>query len=97
MINVLGDALAAGIMAHICRKDFAPDTDAEVRAVPPPSPASQRPWRGGPGGMGTNFPLTSWGAIRQSLQPLASVSHLVPGDSLLSQLVVEHPPRLALL
>ncbi|XP_063794974.1 excitatory amino acid transporter 5 isoform X3 [Pseudophryne corroboree] len=23
MINVLGDALAAGIMAHICRKDFA--------------------------------------------------------------------------
>ncbi|CAK6441137.1 unnamed protein product [Pipistrellus nathusii] len=29
MINVLGDALAAGIMAHICRKDFAPDTDTE--------------------------------------------------------------------
>ncbi|XP_023392574.1 excitatory amino acid transporter 5 isoform X2 [Pteropus vampyrus] len=26
MINVLGDALAAGIMAHICRKDFAQDT-----------------------------------------------------------------------
>lgn len=25
MINVLGDALAAGIMAHICRKDFAQD------------------------------------------------------------------------
>lgn len=22
MINVLGDALAAGIMAHVCRKDF---------------------------------------------------------------------------
>ncbi|XP_012877700.1 PREDICTED: excitatory amino acid transporter 5 isoform X1 [Dipodomys ordii] len=29
MINVLGDALAAGIMAHICRKDFARDTGAE--------------------------------------------------------------------
>ncbi|EFB29147.1 hypothetical protein PANDA_003800, partial [Ailuropoda melanoleuca] len=29
MINVLGDALAAGIMAHICRKDFAQDTGAE--------------------------------------------------------------------
>ncbi|KAK1340024.1 hypothetical protein QTO34_018588 [Cnephaeus nilssonii] len=29
MINVLGDALAAGIMAHICRKDFAQDTDTE--------------------------------------------------------------------
>ncbi|XP_008051578.1 excitatory amino acid transporter 5 isoform X1 [Carlito syrichta] len=29
MINVLGDALAAGIMAHICRKDFARDTAAE--------------------------------------------------------------------
>ncbi|XP_042317220.1 excitatory amino acid transporter 5 isoform X1 [Sceloporus undulatus] len=25
MINVLGDALAAGIMAHICRKDFTKD------------------------------------------------------------------------
>lgn len=22
MINVLGDALAAGIIAHLCRKDF---------------------------------------------------------------------------
>ncbi|XP_075038206.1 excitatory amino acid transporter 5 [Mixophyes fleayi] len=27
MINVLGDALAAGIMAHICRKDFARQSD----------------------------------------------------------------------
>uniref|UniRef100_A0A6I8SA75 Amino acid transporter n=1 Tax=Xenopus tropicalis TaxID=8364 RepID=A0A6I8SA75_XENTR len=27
MINVLGDALAAGIMAHICRKDFAKQND----------------------------------------------------------------------
>ncbi|KAL8178652.1 UNVERIFIED_CONTAM: hypothetical protein K2H54_054664 [Gekko kuhli] len=25
MINVLGDALAAGIMAHICRKEFTKD------------------------------------------------------------------------
>lgn len=25
MINVLGDALAAGIMAHLCRKDFQKD------------------------------------------------------------------------
>lgn len=38
MINVLGDALAAGIMAHICRKDFAQDTGTEVRAVPPSWP-----------------------------------------------------------
>lgn len=30
MINVLGDALAAGIMAHICRKEFIKDGD-EVR------------------------------------------------------------------
>ncbi|XP_047407724.1 excitatory amino acid transporter 5 [Sciurus carolinensis] len=29
MINVLGDALAAGIMAHICRKDFARDSGTE--------------------------------------------------------------------
>uniref|UniRef100_G3SU05 Amino acid transporter n=1 Tax=Loxodonta africana TaxID=9785 RepID=G3SU05_LOXAF len=29
MINVLGDALAAGIMAHICRKDFVRDTGTE--------------------------------------------------------------------
>lgn len=35
MINVLGDALAAGIMAHICRKDFAQDTGTEVREVSP--------------------------------------------------------------
>lgn len=34
MINVLGDALAAGIMAHICRKDFAQDMGTEVRVVP---------------------------------------------------------------
>jgi Na+/H+-dicarboxylate symporter len=33
MINVLGDALAAGIMAHICRKDFAQDMGTEVRVV----------------------------------------------------------------
>uniref|UniRef100_A0A8C0IVP9 Amino acid transporter n=1 Tax=Chelonoidis abingdonii TaxID=106734 RepID=A0A8C0IVP9_CHEAB len=30
MINVLGDALAAGIMAHVCRKEFTKDGD-EVR------------------------------------------------------------------
>ncbi|XP_074190840.1 excitatory amino acid transporter 5 isoform X1 [Rhinolophus sinicus] len=29
MVNVLGDALAAGIMAHVCRKDFAQDTGTE--------------------------------------------------------------------
>lgn len=40
MINVLGDALAAGIMAHICRKEFIKDGDevtmagAGVLAVP---------------------------------------------------------------
>ncbi|XP_041508471.1 excitatory amino acid transporter 5 isoform X1 [Microtus oregoni] len=30
MINVLGDALAAGIMAHICRKDFAQNMGTET-------------------------------------------------------------------
>lgn len=30
MINVLGDALAAGIMAHLCKKDF--DKAAAVAA-----------------------------------------------------------------
>uniref|UniRef100_A0A4X2LR96 Amino acid transporter n=1 Tax=Vombatus ursinus TaxID=29139 RepID=A0A4X2LR96_VOMUR len=30
MINVLGDALATGIMAHICRKDFARDVGTEM-------------------------------------------------------------------
>ncbi|KAH0519773.1 Excitatory amino acid transporter 5 [Microtus ochrogaster] len=30
MINVLGEALAAGIMAHICRKDFAQNTGTET-------------------------------------------------------------------
>lgn len=41
MINVLGDALAAGIMAHICRKDFAQDMGTEVRAVSPPLPPQE--------------------------------------------------------
>uniref|UniRef100_A0A4X2LRP7 Amino acid transporter n=1 Tax=Vombatus ursinus TaxID=29139 RepID=A0A4X2LRP7_VOMUR len=36
MINVLGDALATGIMAHICRKDFARDVGTEK---PPPCDA----------------------------------------------------------
>ncbi|XP_068948849.1 excitatory amino acid transporter 5 isoform X1 [Petaurus breviceps papuanus] len=35
MINVLGDALAAGIMAHICRKDFARDVGTEGQKPPP--------------------------------------------------------------
>ncbi|XP_041508472.1 excitatory amino acid transporter 5 isoform X2 [Microtus oregoni] len=38
MINVLGDALAAGIMAHICRKDFAQNMGTEVRAALASSP-----------------------------------------------------------
>ncbi|XP_066552018.1 excitatory amino acid transporter 5 isoform X1 [Amia ocellicauda] len=29
MINVLGDALAAGIISHICRKDFLPEAEKE--------------------------------------------------------------------
>ena len=43
MINVLGDALAAGIMAHVCRKDFAQDTGTEVSTPSPSSQAAQRP------------------------------------------------------
>lgn len=27
MVNVMGDALATGIMAHICRKDFMKEGD----------------------------------------------------------------------
>lgn len=48
MINVLGDALAAGIMAHICRKDFAQDmgTGTEVRAEPPSQPGCPKPLEG---------------------------------------------------
>ncbi|XP_072724507.1 excitatory amino acid transporter 5 isoform X2 [Ciconia boyciana] len=34
MINVLGDALAAGIMAHICRKEFMKDMQTEKTSVP---------------------------------------------------------------
>lgn len=30
MVNVMGDALATGIMAHICRKDFVKEGE-EVR------------------------------------------------------------------
>ncbi|XP_029474245.1 excitatory amino acid transporter 5 [Rhinatrema bivittatum] len=39
MINVLGDALAAGIMAHVCRKDFAVQSD-EVPSVCETKPIS---------------------------------------------------------
>ncbi|XP_017652468.1 excitatory amino acid transporter 5 isoform X1 [Nannospalax galili] len=47
MINVLGDALAAGIMAHICRKDFARDMGTESllvlsRPISSPETATQR-------------------------------------------------------
>lgn len=31
MINVLGDALAAGIIAHLCRKDFPLSTAGKVK------------------------------------------------------------------
>ncbi|KAJ8371998.1 hypothetical protein AAFF_G00298200 [Aldrovandia affinis] len=34
MINVLGDALAAGIMAHLCRKDF-PTDGSRAPSMPP--------------------------------------------------------------
>uniref|UniRef100_A0A5F8G3F3 Amino acid transporter n=1 Tax=Monodelphis domestica TaxID=13616 RepID=A0A5F8G3F3_MONDO len=40
MINVLGDALAAGIMAHICRKDFARDVGTEKPPPCDPKPVS---------------------------------------------------------
>lgn len=35
MINVLGDALAAGIMAHICKKDFEKAASAGPANAPP--------------------------------------------------------------
>ncbi|XP_069794570.1 excitatory amino acid transporter 5 isoform X2 [Narcine bancroftii] len=39
MINVLGDALAAGIMAHICRKNFTQEND-EVPLIRETKPGS---------------------------------------------------------
>ncbi|MGH0154104.1 UNVERIFIED_CONTAM: hypothetical protein FKN15_035809 [Acipenser sinensis] len=30
MVNVLGDALAAGIIAHLCRKDLLPYSDKDI-------------------------------------------------------------------
>lgn len=60
MINVLGDALAAGIMAHICRKDFAQDAGTEVRAVPPSQPGTPRAWQGGAGSGGRAPDLQGW-------------------------------------
>nr|CAE01483.1 EAAT1 [Tetraodon nigroviridis] len=35
MINVLGDALAAGIMAHLCKKDFDKTSHSAAANVPP--------------------------------------------------------------
>lgn len=37
MINVLGDALAAGIMAHLCKKDFE---KAATTGTETPTPSS---------------------------------------------------------
>jgi len=34
MINVLGDALAAGIMAHLCRKDFEKEAAQAAASTP---------------------------------------------------------------
>ncbi|GCC23389.1 hypothetical protein chiPu_0001784 [Chiloscyllium punctatum] len=42
MINVLGDALAAGIMAHICRKNFTQEND-EVPLIGETKPISINP------------------------------------------------------
>ncbi|TRY82642.1 hypothetical protein DNTS_032583 [Danionella cerebrum] len=40
MINVLGDALAAGIIGHLCRKDFPPDRAAKkANGAQEPQPA----------------------------------------------------------
>lgn len=35
MINVLGDALAAGIMAHLCKKDFEKAAATTTTPTPP--------------------------------------------------------------
>lgn len=67
MVNVLGDALAAGIMAHVCRKDFAQDTGTEVRAVPPSHPGCPKtPGRWGQDAVGTKSSTHQPG----SLQPI---------------------------
>lgn len=81
MINVLGDALAAGIMAHICRKDFAQDTVTKVRTMPPSQhghPKAPGGWS--LGGMGTNLPFTSWGAFSPSVTPCLGFSSGTGGD-----------------
>uniref|UniRef100_A0A8C8R5A1 Amino acid transporter n=1 Tax=Pelusios castaneus TaxID=367368 RepID=A0A8C8R5A1_9SAUR len=48
MINVLGDALAAGIMAHICRKEFTKDGDEapSCRGVPGQGCGGCKAWCG---------------------------------------------------
>lgn len=46
MINVLGDALAAGIMAHVCRKDFEKAAASSTTPTPPTNYGSQRVRRG---------------------------------------------------
>ena len=66
MINVLGDALAAGIMAHVCRKDFAQDTGTEVRTVPPSQPGcpKTRGWSRVGGGQGSTSATHQLGSPR---------------------------------
>lgn len=42
MINVLGDALAAGIIGHLCRKDFPPDGEAKANGASQESQAATK-------------------------------------------------------
>lgn len=67
MINVLGDALAAGIMAHVCRKDFTQDTGTEVRMVPPSQPGCPKTGGG-----------ARWGGQGSTSATQLGSPHLIP-------------------
>ncbi|XP_043430937.1 excitatory amino acid transporter 5 isoform X2 [Prionailurus bengalensis] len=84
MINVLGDALAAGIMAHICRKDFAQDTGVEA-CFPSPETAAPRDQASEPPGDRGN--PAEWlceergGGLRADPGPCLSPPHPCPGGA----------------
>ncbi|KAM6912127.1 solute carrier family 1 member 8b [Xenentodon cancila] len=82
MINVLGDALAAGIMAHLCKKDFEKTTTATI-VTPTPTPSANN---------GRRDTVISFGNQSVALSDAPLIAHRcdcmfeVDGDS-----VVERP------
>ncbi|KAG9343372.1 hypothetical protein JZ751_014353, partial [Albula glossodonta] len=95
MINVLGDALAAGIMAHLCRKDFPPDGSRRNTVTSYNSvPGMSGPSSGIPMTPRTHTPVPQPEAPPQTAVPMTDLPILACKDCVLEvmgDLVTERP------